>query len=133
MNDIFSNVASGVLTAAIVGGGAFLLRPIREFLRYKSHEYYLWHDSNDTRCVWDIQWEGERLTIDAEGVHNDFLETVELSRNGVSHHQIAKWEVRDEFVAPDRWPVQIKLDAIVRKKTGSNRVYNVHFVVRRRR
>ena len=133
MENILIGIVSGILTTAIIGISAFLIQPIRDLLRFRSHEYYLWNSSNDTRCTWDIQWEGERLTIDAQAVHNDHLDSVVLKRNNANEHSVGKWEVTDEFQAPERWPIQVKLDAIVRRKTGNERIYNVHFIVRRKR
>lgn len=134
MQPIIENVLSAVLSALIIGGGTLLIEPIRTFFRYRSHEYYLIHNSNDSRCTWDVQWEGERLTIDAANVHNDHLEGVVLRRNDAARgYDVGKWEVSDKYVSPERWPIQIKLAAIIRKKTGNERIYNVHFVIRRKR
>jgi hypothetical protein len=130
---VAGSVTASVLSAGIIAVVALLFEPIRTFFRYRSHEYFLWHSSKDSRCTWDMQWEGERLQIDAASVHNDRLENVSLTLNKSNTVTIDSWYVSKEFMPEKNWPIKIKLAAIVRRKTGDERLYNLHFVVRRKR
>lgn len=128
------DVYTGIVTAIVLSIFTIALKPLREFLFYSTHRYLFWHDkSSDTRCTWDIQWEAERLTIDTGDVSNNYLSDVTLEWNKGIPHRKPRWDVREVFVKPEDWPFQVKLESIVRKTVGSDKTYNLHFVVRRRR
>ncbi len=130
---IINSVIASVLSAAIIAIAAFSVEPIRTFLRYRSHEYFLWVGSKNSGCTWDIQWEGTRLKIGASAVHNDHLAGVTLKINQAACESIGDWYVSDDFKPANKWPIKIKLAAIIRRKTADDRLYNVHFIVRRKR
>lgn len=134
----FGEIATGVLTSIVSAGAlaiiAFAIKPLRALLVYKTHEYILVHQSSSSRCEWDIQWEGQRLTIKAGDVHNNYIECVTLIYNdqppGVA---LGDMNVSREFLPQLDWPIKVQLAGIVRRKSSTGREYSVHLTVRRRR
>jgi len=136
--EIVNGVATSVASAGVLAIIALAIKPLRVALVFKTHEYVLVHHSESRRCEWDIQWEGQRLTIKADNVHNDYLENVTLIYNDQAPGEsLGSMNVSREFfprVSPRvSWPIKVQLSGIVKRTSDSGREYSVHFVVRRRR
>lgn len=134
-SQIATNIIASVSTVGIVAALALALKPLRKVILYRTHEYVLGHRSTSERCVWDIQWERERLTIETKDVHNNYLESVTIryldEAPGVTfdHLNVSS----DNLQTPKNWPIQIQLSSIVRTKSDEDREYQVHFIISRRR
>jgi len=74
-------VLGSLLSTAFLAALAMTSRSIRNALFYTRHESGFDYTSSWQSCAWDIQWEGFRVTIEAEGVHNDYIEKVTIKKN----------------------------------------------------
>ncbi|HYT75578.1 MAG TPA: hypothetical protein VEL79_12560 [Vicinamibacterales bacterium] len=128
-------VIESLLTGLVVAALALAFRSVRQFLLYRRHEFDFSYDPSWTSCEWDIQWEGFRLTIQAVGVHNDYIEQVIIKKQGANPGQtFARLEVSDAFHRVAGWPLYFKLNSITRARPSSgSKSYHLYFVLRRRR
>src|SRR5262249_17255970 len=128
-------VVASLLTAFVLGALSLVFSAVRQGLLYRRHEFDFTYDPSWQSCEWDIQWEGFRLTIEANGVHNDYIEQIVIKKQGASPGQIfPKLEVTDTFHRVAKWPLYFKLNSITRAKASSgSKSYRLYFVLRRRR
>jgi hypothetical protein len=135
LTDLPGDVLTSLIAAGILAALAATSRTVRTALFYARHEFELGYTSGWDSCEWDIQWEGFRLTVEAQGVHNDYIETVIIKKNGENPGvTIAPLKTSDSFQSIEGWPVQFKLNSIVRTRpVAGGRVYRLFFVFRRRR
>lgn len=130
-----SKLAVSLMSAAILALLALTSRALRALLFYSRHEFELDYTSGWDGCDWDIQWEGFRLTVRAEGVHNDYIEKIIIKKDGANPGlTFERVETSDAFITIERWPIQFKLNSIIRTAPVSGgKLYRLNFVVRRRR
>jgi len=133
--DLPADILTSIIAAVILAAVAATSKAVRAALFYARHEFELDYTSGWEECEWDIQWEGFRLTVEAQGVHNDYIESVTIKKNaenpGVT---IAPLTTSDSFRSIEGWPVQYKLNSIVRARpTAGGKIYRLFFVFRRRR
>ena len=126
-------VVSSLVTAAIIGGGALLIPPIRRLILFKRHEFsFLGLPAGST---WDVQWENLRVTIAAKAIHNDYLDGVSVKTNDRNPAKLfEKLVVSEELhviAGPPRW--LLKLGSIVRTRANDAREYAVNVIIFRRR
>src|SRR5262245_12894285 len=131
-------VLASLISTAFLAALAMTSRSIRSALFYTRHEFGFDYTSSWQSCAWDIQWEGFRVTVVAESVHNDYIEKVTIKKNhenpGLEFKQM---QTSDSFQTIEGWPLQFKLNSIIRAipmgDAAGNRLYRLLFVFRRRR
>lgn len=135
LRDAPGEFISSVLTTTLLVGLGLLWKPIRYAILYKRHEFEFEYDSDFRGCEWDVQWEGFRLTISVQDVHNEHLQGVLIKKqNENPGTRYDTLEVSDAFHRIPNWPLQFKVSSIVRTNPGTGvREYLVYFVIRRRR
>jgi hypothetical protein len=133
-------VLKGVIPVVAAAALAFVAEPVRTALLYRRIEYDFEYESGQGTTSWDIQWEDFRLTIDVEGVHNDYIEVVTFKKNHESPGDAAKpMKPSSEFRELFHKQIYVKLTQIVRTTTRQSELdkraasYILHFVLRRRK
>ena len=139
LKTLLQNLPLEVLTSIVAAGILFVIaatsKTIRAALFYTRHEFTLDYVSGWDGCDWDIQWEGFRITVEARGVHNDYIDKVTIKKNdenpGVT---ITPLTTSDAFFRISNWPVEFKLHSILRTQPAAGgKAYKLFFVFRRRR
>ena len=137
LKQIGIGVFSSILAALILFILGLLIPPLRYSIFYKLHHYDLEYDSSFKSCYWKIQWENQLLRIKANNVHSDHLEKAKIQLGAYAEkYESDKLFVSKSFIdIPKNWPVQIKIDSIVRTADTEDgiREYTVRVVIRRRR
>lgn len=121
------------IVVAVLG----LLTPqIRNAFFYKRTEYDFEYvkDIDGSPCVWDIQWEGNRLTIKVNDISNDKIEGVTFIKDEVPPGEtIALMRASEKFRPLFDKELYVKLNSIIRFTAGTNtRRYTLRFVLRRK-
>ena len=137
MDPILYDIIKAVAPAVIAAILALLSPRIRNWFFYDRTEFDFDYKDDEGSPTWDIQWEDLRLTIQADKVHNDYLEKVRFLVNskepGEGPFDVP---VSNQFRSYFRGRFQIKLHSVIRTKirTGVSRNrYRLRWVIRRRR
>ena len=132
-----ARILASLLTALVIAMLGLTFRSVRQFVFYKRHEFDFIYDSTWESCKWDIQWETFRVTIEASGVHNDYIEHLVIKKQDMAPGQrFEELHPTDTFHQVDKWPLYFKLSSITRTdprpRTGS-KSYRLYFVLRLKR
>ncbi len=132
---LLTQVLIGIVVALLVAAISTLLPSVRRFLFYRRQRLWFPHDSALGSCRWDVNWRTNRLTLEVEKVHNDHLENVNLLFNRIKPgHTFPRLEAHGEWVVIPKWPIQVRVGTIVRRKVKKQpALYEVEVQVMRRR
>jgi hypothetical protein len=126
---------TSLLTAAIISLLAVASKTVRAAVFYTRHEVEFDYASGWDGCEWDVQWQGFRITIKAQGVSNDHIDRLEVIVYAEEPGEVfSPLRTSDNFHVLERWPLQFKLNSIVRTRpVAGDKVYRLFFVFRRHR
>src|SRR5262249_49131214 len=120
---------------ALLAIWALLTTSVRNFFLYQRAEYDFDVRDGQGPTKWDIQWEGYRLTIKVEDVHNNYLERVEIiEQDSPPGKQFPYLKASDKLESVFEGALQFKLNTIIRViGINGEKNYRLRFVLRRRR
>jgi len=133
---IFIDILKAVLPGIVVAVIGLLTPQIRNAIFYKRTEYdfeYL-KDSDSKPSIWDIHWEGRRLTIKVGDISNDKIDDVIFIKDEKMASQSIDRMVPSEKFQPlfDK-ELYVKLNSIIRYTPATGeRKYILRFVIRRK-
>ena len=134
---IWIAILKATLPGIVVAVLGLITPQIRNAVFYKRAEYDFEYDKNVDilPCVWDIQWEGNRLTIEvAKDISNDKIEGVTFVKDEVPPGEtVTLMRPSDSFRPLFDKELYVKLNSIIRFKSGGHgRKYTLRFVLRRK-
>ena len=133
---IFLDILKAVLPGIVVAVIGLLTPQIRNALFYKRTEYDFeyFKDSDSKPSIWDIHWEGRRLTIKVEDISNDKIDGVTFTKDEkMGSETIPRMIPSEKFQPLFDKELYVKLNSIIRftPATGDRR-YILRFVIRRK-
>lgn len=138
MGELISKIIASYASAITLAIASYLAYIFRNAIRYKEAEFtFEVEDHTDKPVKWDIQWEKQRLTIEANDISSDKITGISilLNRTGKAERQEIM-EVKDTFTLLFDSEVQLRLASIVKAtfRPGTKAaLYILTFILRRRR
>jgi hypothetical protein len=134
--EVIVSVASAVALAAL----SLAFKSIRGFVFYTRAEYDLIaerkpHESPFSRS-WSINWEDNRLDLEASNISNDGLDNVKFKGFPRKVQELESLLPRNDFVEIFDGALGVKINSIVRQDRPSDddlAIYTLRLVVRRKR
>src|SRR4051812_22743481 len=117
-SDILGKIAVTVGTAIVLGLFTLLSTKVRSSLFFKRVEYELTYTKGLGPVQWDIEWEGFRLTINAEDVSGDCMKKLKIHRNRRNTFELDCLEPSDRFRKLFDGEIEMKLNSIVRRRVS---------------
>jgi hypothetical protein len=138
MDDFYSKIIVSVASSTSLAILSYLVYFFRNAIRYKETEFtFEVEDHTDKTVTWDIQWEKQRLTLEANDISSDKITGVKILLNRAGKaEKLEVMEAKDSFMLLFDGEVQLRLASIVKatfRPGTKTALYILTFILRRRR